>query len=148
MSITEKMQQDVVAAMKARDKERVSALRMIVSALQKAAKESKEEFGEEQELKVLAAEKKKRQQAADGFRDGGRAESAAKEDSEAALIDTYLPQAMSEGELSTMVDEVVASSGAEDIRDMGKVMSALMPKVAGRADGKVLSNMVRKRLGG
>ncbi|MDO8736215.1 MAG: GatB/YqeY domain-containing protein [Thermoleophilia bacterium] len=148
MSITEQMQQDVITAMKARDKERVSALRMIVCELQKAVKETKGDFGEEQELKVLMAEKKKRQQAADGFRDGGRAESAAKEESEAAIIDTYLPQAMDEVELAALVDEAVASTGAEGIREMGKVMSALMSKVAGRADGKMVSDMVRKRLGG
>jgi uncharacterized protein YqeY len=148
LSITERMQQDVVTAMKARDKERVSALRMIVSELQKAAKEAGEDLGEEQELKVLAAEKKKRQQAADGFREGGRVESAAKEESEAAIIDTYLPQAMDEAELASLVDEAVGSTGAEGIRDMGKVMSALMPMVAGRADGKAVSDMVRKRLAG
>lgn len=147
MSITEQVQADVVTAMKAHDKERVSALRMIVCALQNAAKEAKEDLGEEQELKVLMAEKKKRQQAADAFRDGGRAESAAKEEAEAAVIDTYLPQAMDESELSAMVDEAVESTGAAGIKDMGKVMSALMPRVAGRADGKVLSNMVRTRLG-
>lgn len=146
MSITEQIQADVVAAMKSHDKERVSALRMIVCALQNAAKEAKEDFGEEQELKVLMAEKKKRQQAADAFRDGGRAESAAKEEAEAAVIDTYLPQAMDEGELSALVEEAVASTGAGGIRDMGKVMSALMPMVAGRADGKLVSDMVRKRL--
>lgn len=148
MNITEKIQADVVSAMKAHDKERVSALRMIVCELQKAAKEAKEDFGEEQELKVLVAEKKKRQQAADAFREGGRAESAAKEESEAAVIDTYLPQAMDEDELSALVEEAVASTGAGGIRDMGQVMSALMPQVSGRADGRMVSDMVRKRLGG
>lgn len=148
MSITEQVQRDVVAAMKARDKQRVSALRMIVSELQKAAKEAGDGFGEEQEMKVLAAEKKKRRQAADAFREGGRAESADKEEAEAAIIDTYLPQAMDEGELSALVDEAVASTGAEGIRDMGKVMSALIPGTGGRADGKAVSDMVRKRLGG
>ncbi|MBI5870687.1 MAG: GatB/YqeY domain-containing protein [Actinobacteria bacterium] len=147
MSITEKVQADVVTAMKAHEKEQVSALRMIVCALQNAAKEAKEDFGEEQELKVLMAEKKKRQQAADAFRDGGRAESAAKEEAEAAVIDTYLPQAMDESELSALVDEAVESTGAAGIKDMGRVMSVLMPQVAGRADGKVLSDMVRTRLG-
>lgn len=148
MSITEKIQADVVSAMKAHDKERVSALRMIVCELQKAAKEAKEDFGEEQELKVLVAEKKKRQQAADAFREGGRAESAAKEVSEAAVIDTYLPQAMDEDELTALVEEAVASTGAGGIRDMSQVMSVLMPQVAGRADGRMVSDMVRKRLGG
>lgn len=148
MSTTEQMQRDVVTALKAHDKVRVSALRMIVSELQKAAKETKDGFGEEQELKVLVAEKKKRQQAADAFREGGRAESAAKEEAEAAIIDTYLPQAMDEVEMVALVDEAISSTGADGIREMGKVMSALMPRVAGRADGKVLSDMVRKRLGG
>lgn len=148
MSTTEQMQRDVVTALKAHDKVRVSALRMIVSELQKAAKETKDGFGEEQELKVLVAEKKKRQQAADAFREGGRAESAAKEEAEAAIIDTYLPQAMDEVEMVALVDEAISSTGADGIRDMGKVMSALMPRVAGRADGKVLSDMVRKRLTG
>jgi len=148
LSTTEQMQRDVVTALKAHDKVRVSALRMIVSELQKAAKETKDGFGEEQELKVLVAEKKKRQQAADAFREGGRAESAAKEEAEAAIIDTYLPQAMDEVEMVALVDEAISSTGADGIREMGKVMSALMPRVARRADGKVLSDMVRKRLGG
>lgn len=146
MSITEQMKQDVVVALKAHDKERVSALRMILSQLQLGAKETADDFGEEQEFKVLATEKKKRLQAAEGFRAGGREESAVKEEAEAAIIDTYLPQAMSDDDLAKLVDEAIEATGALDIKDMGKVMSRLMPMVAGRADGTVASAMVKERL--
>jgi len=146
VSITEQVKKDVVVAMKAHDKERVSALRMILSQLQMGAKEAAEDFGEEQEFKVLATEKKKRLQAAVGFRAGGREESAAKEEAEAGIIDTYLPQAMSDDDLAKLVDDAIEATGALDIKDMGKVMSQLMPLAAGRADGNVASAMVKKRL--
>lgn len=146
MSITEQVKKDVVVALKAHDKERVSALRMILSQLQMGAKEAVEGFGEEQELKVLATEKKKRLQAAEGFRAGGREESAVKEEAEAGIIDTYLPQAMSDEDLAKLVDDAIEATGALGIKDMGKVMSRLMPLVAGRADGNVASAMVKERL--
>lgn len=148
MSITAQVQKDMVTAMKSQDKQRLSALRMILSQLQLGEKESGGEFGEEQELKVLATEKKRRLQAADAFRDGGREDRAAAEEAEAAIIDGYLPQAMGEDELAALVDEAIAATGAAGIRDMGKVMSALMPRVGGRSDGKVVSSMVKSRLGG
>ncbi|MHB8160048.1 MAG: GatB/YqeY domain-containing protein [Thermoleophilia bacterium] len=146
MSITEQMKKDVVVALKAHDKERVSALRMILSQLQMGAKEAAAGFGEEQELKILATEKKKRLQAAEGFRAGGREEGAAREEAEAGMIDTYLPRAMSDDDLAKLVDDVVEATGALDIKDMGKVMSRLMPLLAGRADGNVASAMVKERL--
>jgi len=136
----------MVQAMKARNKERASVLRMLLSRLQLAEKEAKGEFGEEQELNVLAAEKKKRLQAAAAFHDVSRDDRAAMEEAEAAIIDGYLPEALGEDELARLVDEAVAETGASSPRDMGKVMSALMPRVGGRADGKVLSEMVRKKL--
>ena len=148
MSITEQMHLDMIAAMKARDREHAAALRMILSELQKAAKEARGDFGEEQELRVLATEKKKRLQAAEAFRGGGRDESAAREETEAAIIASYLPQAMGEAELAALVDEAVTAVGATSVKDMGKVMSELMPRVAGRADGKALSEMVKNRLAG
>jgi uncharacterized protein YqeY len=146
VSITEQVKKDVVVALKAHDKERVSALRMILSQLQMGAKEAVEGFGEEQEIKVLATEKKKRLQAAEGFRAGGREESAVKEEAEAGIIDTYLPQAMSDEDLAKLVDDAIEATGALGIKDMGKVMSRLMPLVAGRADGNVASAMVKERL--
>lgn len=146
MSITDKVQKDMVAAMKAGDKELVAALRMILAPLQMGGKEAKGEFGEQQAIAVLMTEKKKRQQAAEAFRGGGATDRALKEESEAAIIERYLPQAMSSDELAALVDDAITAAGAAGPKDMGKVMSHLMPKVAGRADGKVLSEMVKNRL--
>lgn len=146
MTITARMQKDIIAAMKAHDKEKTSALRMILSELQKAAKEEQTELSQEQEFKVLGTEKKKRLQAAEAYRQGGAEAQAEKEDSEADLIGTYLPQALSEEELEALVDAAINESGAAAPGDMGKVMGVLMPRVAGRADGKILSEMVKRRL--
>ncbi len=146
MTITARMQKDIIAAMKAHDKEKTSALRMILSELQKAAKEEQTELSEQQEQKVLATEKKKRLQAAEAFRQGGAEAQAEKEDSEADLIGAYLPQALSEEELEALVDAAINESGAAAPGDMGKVMGVLMPRVAGRADGKTLSEIVKRRL--
>lgn len=146
MSITDRIQKDMVGAMKAGDKELVAALRMILSPLQLAGKEARGEFDEQQEIAVLISEKKKRMQAAEAFRSGGAEERAGKEEAEAAVIDRYLPQALEPEELAAMVDEAIAAVGAGSPKDMGKVMSQLMPRVAGRADGKALSEMVRQKL--
>lgn len=146
MSLTEKVQRDVVKALKAGEKERLSALRMILSQLQMAGKEARSEYGEEQEMAVLAAEKKRRRQSAEAFRQGGREDRALKEEAEAAIIDEYLPSQLSEAELSALVDEVVTETGASSMKDMGRVMSAAMAKAAGRADGQQLSEAVRQRL--
>jgi hypothetical protein len=134
--------------MKHGDKERLQVLRMILSPLQLAEKEATDELSEDDEIKVLMAEKKRRVQAADGFRQGGREESALKEDEEAKLIDTYLPRGLDEAELEAIVAEGINEVGASGIQDMGKVMSAVMPRIAGRADGKVVSDMVKQRLSG
>jgi uncharacterized protein YqeY len=91
-------------------------------------------------------EKKKRQQAAQAFRDGGRNESAEKEEAEADLIDQYLPAGLTREELAAIVDEEIAAGGSSGIKDMGKVMSRVMPRVEGRADGKTVSDMVKNRL--
>ena len=135
-------QADVRTAMKAGERERVSALRMIVDALQKEAK-----LGTGDEVAVLHRERKKRLEAAEAYLDAGRAEQAAAESHEAELIEAYLPSQLSDDELLEMADVAVKESGATEQRDMGKVMSALMPKVAGRADGKRVSAAVRDALG-
>ncbi len=148
MSITGRIKEDMTAAMKAGDRERAAALRMILSGLQLAAKEADGEFGEAEEAKVLAAEKKRRLQAAEAFREGGREERAAAEEEEARLIEEYLPQQLSEAELGEIVDAVIADTGAAGMKDMGRVMSEVMARAAGRADGKAASEMVRSRLAG
>jgi uncharacterized protein YqeY len=128
--------------MKAGERERVGALRLVLSELQKAAKE-----GRDDEVAVLRRERKRRLDAAEQFRSGGRDELAAKEESEATLIGGYLPAELSDEELRGLVDEQIAATGAESPNDMGKVMGAVMPAVGGRADGKRVSLLVREQLG-
>ena len=142
MSVLEQVQADVRTAMKAGDRDRAGALRMIVDALQKEAK-----LGDGDEVAVLQRERKKRVEAAEAYEGAGRAEQAAAERFEAELIEAYLPQQLSEAELAELVDAAVAETGASEQRQMGEVMSALMPKVGGRADGKRVSAAVRERLG-
>jgi uncharacterized protein len=142
MSVLEQVQDDVRTAMKARDRERAAALRMVVDVLQKDAK-----LGKGDEVAVLQKEHKKRIEAAEAYEGAGRAEQAASERFEAELIEGYLPQQLSDEELAGLVDAAVAETGASEQRQMGEVMSALMPKLGGRADGKRVSSAVRERLG-
>jgi uncharacterized protein len=142
MSVLERMQSDVRTAMKARDCERAAALRMIVDVLQQDAK-----LGKGDEVAVLQRERKKRVEAAEAYAGAGREEQAAAERFEAELIEAYLPQQLSEAELGELVEAAIAESGATEQRQMGQVMSALMPKVGGRADGKRVSAAVREKLG-
>jgi uncharacterized protein len=142
MSVLERVQSDVRTAMKARDRERAGALRMVVDVLQQDAK-----LGKGDEVAVLQRERKKRIEAAEAYEEAGRAEQAAAERFEAELIEGYLPQQLSDEELGELVDAAVAETGASEQRQMGQVMSALMPKLGGRADGKRVSAAVRERLG-
>jgi len=142
MSALEQVQDDVKTAMKARDRERAGALRMIVDVLQKDAK-----LGDGDEVAVLQRERKKRVEAAEAYEKAGRAEQAAAERFEAELIEGYLPQQLSDEELAELVAAAVEETGASEQRQMGQVMSALMPKVGGRADGKRVSAAVREKLG-
>jgi uncharacterized protein YqeY len=142
MSALEQAQADVRTAMKAGERERAGALRLIVDALQQDAK-----LGKGDEVAVLQRERKKRLEAAEAYRDAGRVEQAEAEETEAGLIEAYLPQQLSDEELAALVDAAVTETGAEEQRQMGQVMSALMPKVGGRADGKRVSAAVRERLG-
>jgi uncharacterized protein YqeY len=142
MSVLEQVQSDVRTAMKARDRERAGALRMVVDVLQQDAK-----LGKGDEIAVLQRERKKRVEAAEAYEGAGRAEQAAAERFEAELIDGYLPQQLSDEELGELVDAAVAETGASEQKQMGQVMSALMPKLGGRADGKRVSAAVREKLG-
>src|SRR6195952_2836592 len=124
MSVLEQVQSDVRTAMKARDRERASALRMVVDVLQQDAK-----LGKGDEVAVLQGKRKKRVEAAEAYEGAGREEQAAAERFEAELIDGYLPQQLSDEELAELVDAAVAETGASEQRQMGEVMSALMPKL-------------------
>ena len=141
MSVLEQIQGEVATAMKSGDRDRVQTLRLIVSELQKAAKE-----GLGDEVEVLQRERKRRLEAADAYSEGGRDDLASVERSEAELIESYLPEQISEEELHAIVGDAVAESGASSPKEMGKVMSLVMPKVKGRADGKRVSAVVKEKL--
>ena len=142
-STLEQIQAEIRTAMKAGERERVSALRLIADALQKDTK-----AGGSDEVSVLRRERKRRVEAAEAYRGGGDEQRAAVEESEAELISGYLPAELSDSELAAIVDEAISGSGAEGPQDMGKVMGPVMGKVAGRADGKRVSAAVRERLAG
>jgi uncharacterized protein len=141
-STLERIQADTRAAMKAGERERVGALRLIADALQKDLKE-----GGDDEVAVLRRERKRRLEAAEAYRGGGNEDRAAAEDAEAELISSYLPAELSDEELTAIADDAVSESGAAGMEDMGKAMGVAMGKVAGRADGKRVSAAVRDRLG-
>ena len=141
MSLLEKVREDTTAAMKAGEKERVGALRMIVNELQKAEKE-----GGDDEVAVLQRERKRRLESAEAYREAGRADLAENEEREAELIANYLPEQLSDEELRAIVGDVVAETGASSPKEMGQVMSQAMPKVQGRADGKRVSAVVKELL--
>ncbi len=142
MTVAEQVRADITSAMKAGEKQRVGALRLVLSELQKAAKD-----GGDDELAVLRRERKRRIEAATQFRDGGRPELAESEESEAKLIETYLPAELDDSELDQLVDAAVAETGATGPGDMGQVMKAVMARAGGRADGKRASARVREALG-
>jgi len=140
--IANRVKADMTAAMKAGERERTGALRLVLSELQKAAKE-----GDADEQAVLRRERKRRLEAARTYRDNDRAELAEGEEREAELIAGYLPAELGDDELEALVREAVADTGATEAKQMGEVMSTVMPKVAGRADGKRVSAKVREALG-
>jgi uncharacterized protein YqeY len=142
MTVTEQLRSDITGAMKAGEKERVGALRLVLSELQKAQKE-----GSGDELTVLRRERKRRLDAAAQFRDGGRPELADQEESEAELIAGYLPAELTDEELDEMIVSAIAETGASSPKDMGQVMKAVMAASGGRADGKRTSARVRTALG-
>ncbi len=140
-STLEQVRADANAALKAGDRGRAQALRMILDSLQKDAK-----LGDGDEIAVLRRERKRRVEAAEAFRGGGREEAAAAEEAEAELISGYLPAELSDDELDGLVADAIEQTGASEPSQMGQVMGAVMPKVAGRADGGRVSAAVKKRL--
>jgi uncharacterized protein YqeY len=141
VTLADKVKQDLATAMRAGERDRVGRLRLVLSELQKAAKE-----GNDDEVAVLRRERKRRLDAAAQFRDAGRDELAASEEAEAELIGAYLPAELPDEELNALVAEAVAEAGATSPKDMGSVMRLVMPRVAGRADGRRVSAAVREIL--
>jgi uncharacterized protein YqeY len=142
VTVIEQVRTDITTAMKAGEKQRVGALRLVLSELQKEAKE-----GSGDELAVLRRERKRRVDAAAQFRDGGRPELADQEESEARLIEGYLPAELDDSELDALVAAAISETGAGSPKDMGQVMKAVMAKAGGRADGRRASARVREALG-
>jgi uncharacterized protein YqeY len=141
MSLLEQVQDDVRSALKAGDRERVHALRLIADALQKAEKDNGGD-----PVDVLQRERKRRLEAAEAYRDGGRSDAAEAEEREAEVIASYLPEQLADDELKRIVGDAIAESGASSPQEMGKVMALVMPNVKGRADGKRVSAAVKEML--
>jgi uncharacterized protein YqeY len=141
VTLVEQLRTDVNSALKSGDRGRASALRMVLSELQKGAKE-----GESDEIAILRRERKRRLDAAEQFRDGGRTELADQEAAEAILIEGYLPAELQDAELQAMIAEAITQTGASEPKDMGQVMKVVMARTAGRADGRRVSERVREAL--
>jgi uncharacterized protein len=141
VQIADRIRQDVTTAMKAGERDRVTALRLVLSELQKAAKE-----GEADELAVLRRERKRRREAESAYRDAGREDLASGEAFEAAAIEAYLPAELSDEEIDSLVAAAVAETGASGPRDMGRVIKQVMEAAGGRADGRRVSTKVKEAL--
>jgi uncharacterized protein len=142
VTILERVRDDANAALKAGERERASALRLVADVLYQDTK-----LGKGDEVAVLQRERKKRLEAAEAYREAGREEQAASEEAEADAIEAYLPEQLSDQELAELVAAAIEETDAGDQKDMGRVMGALMPRVGGKADGKRVSEAVRERLG-
>ena len=146
MSRIEEIEDEVKEAMRARDAERRDALRLILNALKNSEKELMRPLSEDEELQVLQRERKRRVEAADAFRAGGREQQAESEERELAILEEFMPAPLSEDEIEEIVDDVIAEVGATSMAHLGRVMADVMPQIAGRADGSVVSQLVREKL--
>ena len=146
MSLIGRIEQEVREAMLARENERRDALRLILSSLKSAEKDLQRPLSDEEELQVLQRERKKRNEAAEAFRGGGREQQALNEEAELAVLEEFMPDPISEDELEQIVDDAIAENKATSMRDMGRVMADVMPQIAGRADGSAVSQLVREKL--
>ena len=146
MSLIAKMEEDLKEATLARDADRRDALRLILSSLRSAEKELQRPLSDEEELQVLQRERKRRVEAAEAFRGGGHEEQAAAEERELAVLEEFMPEPLAEEELEEIVDDAIAENGATSMRDFGRVMADVMPQVSGRADGSVVSQLVKEKL--
>lgn len=146
MSLTEQLQTDMKTAMRDGDTMRRDTLRMVIAAAQNAAKDKRAPLTDEEATEILGREVKKRRESIEAYTGAGREDLAAREAAEIDILTLYLPEQLSEGEVRALVVEVIVASGATSPRDMGRVMSLLMPRIKGRADGKVVSALVNEEL--
>jgi uncharacterized protein YqeY len=147
MPLLDQLQKDIVAAMKAKEEARLSALRMIKSALQKAHVDSAKPMDDAADQQILKSLVKQRTDAADMFRKGGREDSAQKEEAERKIIESYLPASATAEEIDAAIEAAIAETGAKEAKQMGLVMKAVQAKLAGKTvDGKLVSEKVKARL--
>jgi uncharacterized protein YqeY len=146
MSLIARIEEELKDSMRARDAERTSALRLILASLRSAEKDLGRPLKDDEELQVLQRERKRRLEAAQAFRSGGREDSAVSEEAELAVLEEFMPEPLSESEIERIIDDVIAETGATSLRDLGRVMADVMPQVAGRADGSTVSQLVREKL--
>lgn len=146
MTLLTTINEDVKTAMKARDKEKLSVLRMLKSALQNEQIKKGTELNEEEELSVLSREMKQRRDSLTEFKNADRQDLVEKLEKEIVIVESYLPKQLTEEELQSIVQEVIASVNATSTSDFGKVMGAIMPKVKGKADGNAVNRIVKEQL--
>jgi uncharacterized protein YqeY len=139
------MEEELKAARLARDADRRDALSLILNALRNAEKELERQLSDDEELQVLQRERKRRVEAADAFRSGGREEQAEDEEYELEVLEEFMPEPLSEEELEEIIDDVISEVGATSIRDLGRVMAGVMHKVSGRADGSTVNQLVKEK---
>ncbi len=146
MSVVTRIEQELKDARLARAGARRDALSLLLSALRSAEKELQRPLSDDEALQVLQRERKRRVEAAEAFRAGGREEQAANEEYELEVLETFMPEPLSEHDLEEIVDDVIAEVGATSLRDLGRVMADVMKQVSGRADGSTVSQLVREKL--
>ena len=146
MELIGTIENELKQARLAREDDRRDALILILSSLRSAEKELKRPLSEDEELQVLQRERKKRVEAFEAFEAAGREEQADKEDFELEVLEEFMPDPLSDDELDEIVDDVIAEVGATSLRDIGRVMADVMPRVSGKADGSAVSQIVREKL--
>jgi uncharacterized protein YqeY len=146
VSLIARIEDELKTAMRERETVRRDALRLILDSLQKAEKELQRPLSDQEELQVLQRERKKRLEAAEAARSGARDDKVEAEERELAVLEEFMPEPLSEDDLEAIVDDAIAENGATSMRDLGRVMADVMPQVAGRADGGVVSQLVREKL--
>lgn len=146
MSLIARMEEELKEARLARDEDRRDALSLVLNALRTAQKELQRPLSDDEELQVLQRERKRRVEAAEAFRKGGREEQAEDEEYELEVIEEFMPEQLSEEEIEDIVDDVISEVGATSLRDLGRVMAGVMHQVSGRADGSLVSQVVKEKL--
>jgi len=145
--LLKKLQDEMKAAMKSGDKERLSTIRMLISEIKKVQIDKKKELSDEEIIQILQRYAKQRKESIKQYTEAGREDLAQKEERELKIVQEFLPQQLSEEEIEKIVEEAISETGASSMKDMGKVMKVVMEKVKGRADGSLVSSIVKKKLG-